>query len=120
MTVNVPDSYNVRMDAISRPELRHYSKDEYVEDELNKLDVSSDDCDSEEEECVDILSNSPGLDDSDQSRTEEDTGHHNNFSIDRILGIEKRRKNERKDEKCVRPTPLPIMPRASELPEKAV
>lgn len=110
------------MDPISRLELRQYTKDEYTEEELNKLDVSSDECDSEEEECVDILSTSPGIhhcsspgpDDSDQSRIEEETTH-NNFSIDRILGIQKERKKDedKKDDKCIRPTPLPIIPRAS-------
>lgn len=79
---------------------------------LHKL--SSSECSSEEDECVDVLSTSPlqcpspGAEspgpESDHSRTEEDTGH-NNFSIDRILGI--KGKDEKKNN-------LPIIPRASE------
>lgn len=82
----------------------------------------SSECSSDSEECVDIIGtesgddvlpitvrcSSPGIE-SDRSRTEEDTGH-NNFSIDRILGIKKKKNDEihEKDERI-----QPIIPRAS-------
>lgn len=112
------------MDSISRLEVHQYTKNEYVEEELNKTD-SSDECDTEDEECVDILSTSPsgqhkclspGPEDSDHSRIDEEPTH-NNFSIDRILGIQKDRKKEDgkcdKEDKYLQPNPLPIIPRAS-------
>lgn len=95
--------------------------------EVSAIVEESSECDSEEDECVDVLCESSNEDREQssehtlsQSRLDEEIPH-NNFSINRILGLQNEKKrghkyeDQERDGKCHRPTPISAIPRACRL-----